>query len=163
MRSGYIGGAFELLCRRYYEQPENERRSRLLTKGQWSEVSKEFRALVDSLSERETLKESKGDLERIRDRFGELNSVSMTRLKQQFLGDLGLSFGNAEEQALKARNDAAHANDGGGDDFETLRAYRASHTLLARAVLKSLGVSVRYFDYSSDGYPDRKLEEAQRS
>lgn len=161
MKAAYVGGAFEQLCRSFYDQPKNKRESQVMQSDEWKEVKAGFEELVETLSQTETLKNAKDKLTKIRTGFSNLNSVSMTKQKMSFLDHLGLTHGEAEMEALKARNDAAHAND--TEDVKSLRAYRASHTLLARVLLKLLSVSVQYFDYSSFGYPVRPLEEAQRS
>src|SRR5207249_395894 len=119
---GYVGAAFELLPRGYYELPENKARSRLLSKPQWRQVAE---ALVTALA---VLKQTNAtmaeQLASIEQGLTGLNKVSGSRLNSIFLTELGLRTGDTERRALQARNDAAHANRLETSDFEALRAYR---------------------------------------
>ena len=162
MAAGYVGAAFEILRRGYYKRPENESRSRLLPSSQWSAVAKRVSEAIDSSMEFECCKSFRNELDDLKSRFSGLNDVSGSRLNRLFLSDLGLKFGDTEEMALAARNDAAHANRvDPSENFASLRAYRAAHTLFARGLLTILGGYVRYFDYSTFGFPVRDLSEAQ--
>ena len=161
MASGYVGAAFELLVRGYYERPENTSRSKLMPKPQWKEVSSALRASLETLKERTNVPaETLGAVDSAIVSGG-LNRVSGTRLNTMFLTDLGIDIGDIERGALQARNDAAHANRLEMSDFEALCAYRALHTLFARAFFRLLGVDVRYIDYSTEGFPVKELEERQ--
>ncbi len=162
MAAGYVGAAFEMLRRGYYERPENESRSRLLPRPRWAELAKKLDATIDSLAQGEDWKDLLGEVAALRKRLPGLNDISGSRLNLLFLKDLDLNYGGAEDRALGARNDAAHANQlDPADNFERLRDYRAAHTLFARGLLAILGVEVRYFDYSSRGYPARDLAQPQ--
>lgn len=166
MASGYVGAAFELLCRGYYKLPANESRSRLFPNRLWEAVAKHFNTAVDGLTPSEDTLEDRNrlaeDLAEVKKRVGSLNAVSGSRLNLLFLTDLGLNFGDTERRALAARNNAAHAKQMAPPaPFATLEGYRALHTLFARALFALLGVPVRYFDYSSDGFPVREVTQGQ--
>ena len=108
------------------------------------------------------MREFSDEIQEIERRLAELNKVSGTKLSKLFLSDLHLQYGVAELQALQARNDAAHAVPfNSAEAFEKLRSYRALHTLFARVLFRLLNVQVYYFDYSTVGYPLRRLETQQ--
>jgi len=162
MAAGYVGAAFEIIRRGYYRLPENEARSRRLSPKAWALVLKSLRTQMDTLCLDDDLKQYASDLEKVKARLGELNQISGTRLNALFLEDLKLGYGDVEEKALHARNDAAHANPLGPEDYvSVLSGYRALHTLLARVVFAALRVDVQYFDYSALGFPNRRLAEHQ--
>lgn len=162
MAAGYVGAAFEVIRRGYYNQPENEPRSRLMPKERWQTVGKEMQRLLSDISKTDALQGYTVELQEIERRFAELNKVSGTRLNRLFLTDLALQHGETEMQALQARNNDAHALPfNTAEAFEKLRSYRALHTLFARALLRMLSAQVFYFDYSSLGHPLKRLEEKQ--
>ena len=164
MAAGYVGAAFEVLRRRFYEHSENEPRSRLFPAPQWTAIAQKLDDAITTLEHFQDCKDLTDKLAHLRNRLPGLNAVSGSRLNELFLTDLGLKFGAIEKVALAARNDAAHANEFAPDEgFEKLQAYRAAHTLFARCLLAILGGQVRYFDYSSRDYPDRDSSEAQGS
>lgn len=162
MAAGYLGAAFEILRRAFYEQPENKARSRLMPKDRWQLVGKEVRKLLADLAQGEALREFSNEIWEIERRLAELNKVSGTKLSKLFLSDLRLQYGDVELQALQARNDAAHALPfNPAEGFEKLRSYRSLHTLFARVLLRVLTAEVYYFDYSTVGHPLRRLETQQ--
>jgi|GEM_PF-2335776 len=162
MTAGYVGAAFEIIRRGYYKLPENEARSRRFPPNAWALILKSLRTQMDTLCLDDSLKQCATDLDKVKARLGDLNQISGTRLNTLFLDDLKLGYGEVEEKALRARNDAAHANPLGPDDYvDVLSGYRALHTLLARAIFAVLRTDVRYFDYSAPGFPNRRLGEHQ--
>jgi len=162
MAAGYVGAAFEILRRGFYEQPENEARSRLMPKDRWQLVGKEVRRLFADLAQRETLSEYSDEIQEVERRLAELNKVSGTKLSRLFLSDLHLQYGDVEIKALQARNEAAHAmRFNTSEGFEKLWAYRALQTLFGRVLLRLLAAQVHYFDYSTVGHPLRALETQQ--
>lgn len=162
MAAGYTGAAFEILRRGFYNQPENEARSRLMPKEAWQFVGKEIRRVFGELASHVQMHEFSGELQEIERRLAELNKVSGAKLSKLFLADLQLQYGDIEIQALNARNEAAHAVPfGAAEGFEKLQSYRALHTLFARALLRLLAVEVYYFDYSALGHPPQRLETRQ--
>lgn len=162
MAAGYLGAGFEILRRSYYEQPDNEKRSRLMPKDRWQIVGRGIRDLFASLAHRESLSDLSNELHEVEIRLGELNRVSGKKLSKLFFADLGLQYGEIEERALQARDDAAHAMPYNvTEGFEKLKAYRALQTLFARVLLRLLSAQVYYFDYSAEGHPLRRIHEQQ--
>ena len=75
---------------------------------------------------------------------------------------IGLSVGNIEKKALKARNKMAHSSIGEANDDDIkdiLRMTRAYETLFHRIFLKTLGYNGDYIDYYSLGHPSRPINE----
>jgi hypothetical protein len=162
MVAGYLGSAFEVLRRQYYSQPMNEAHSRLLPRARWRALNSAMSELLDRMSSENEWKDVAPQLANVKSRFSTLNEISGTKLNLLFLGDLKLEHGEVEENALLARNDAAHANPlDHASNETTLRRCRALHTLIARVVFSLLNIDVAYFDYSSVGHLTRPLADKQ--
>ncbi|MCX4240152.1 hypothetical protein [Paraliomyxa miuraensis] len=163
MAAVYVGAAYEVLRRAHYKRPENEPRSRLLPKDQWRSLSRAMRdAAMSSPDYDESHRGEGGALGALLSKIGILNEVSGIKLNLLMLDDLGLGHGEIEKSALAARNDAAHANPiAPGEEHDVLKRYRALHTLVARVLFSILGMTVNYRDYSSAGFPFRRLAEEQ--
>lgn len=162
MAASYLGGALEILRRSFYEQPENESRSRLMPKESYRYLGKEVRRVLAELAQQESLRAFSNEIQEIERRMAELNKVSGTKLSKLFLSDLGLEYGETELGALQARNLAAHAQPfTAAEAFEVLRSNRALQTLFARVLLRLLDAPVHYFDYSTLNHPLRQLATQQ--
>lgn len=162
MKAAYVGAAFEVLRRGYYARPENEDRSRRLPKDRWKKINKNIGELLSGLAATDEWMAVSDELQAVKSRVGNLNEISGSKLNSLFLDDLGLEHSVIESDALQARNDAAHANRLGPDDYaSTLRHYRALHTLFARCLFSLMEVDTAYIDYSSLEHPHRPLPTMQ--
>jgi hypothetical protein len=160
MAAGYVGTALEFLVRGYYEQPQNELRSKLLSNTVFSELLLKMKETVKTSK---TLASNESDADKfevLSSKLASLTSVSGKKLTEMLLCDLGLENGEVEKRALKARARAVHA-DSSDRGFETLTDYRALHTLFARVVFRVLDLDATYVDYSSLNFPSRPLGEKQ--
>ncbi len=157
MAGGFLGAAFEILSRGYFEQPGTAERSKLLPRAEWTTLRLEMEALLEKAA---------GDrvkLDKIKNRLSNLNAESGTQQHLNFVEDLGFSDSkDAIRQAIAARNDAAHGN------FIEDTQWRATYiggkklqTLFARALLALTGSEMKYFDYSAVGFPVKDLKIAQ--
>ena len=74
-----------------------------------------------------------------------------------FFEEIGLPIGPGELAVVKARNVSAHGGGTGEDDIQhKLDLARGYQTLLNRVILRVLGCTDSYTDYSTRGHPERR-------
>lgn len=78
-----------------------------------------------------------------------------------FFEEIGLNIAEVENEALKGRNVMAHGSSGRSDEELWYLIYltRSYQTLFHRILLKILGYTGNYIDYSTEGWPERHIDE----
>jgi hypothetical protein len=77
-----------------------------------------------------------------------------------FFDEINLSIGEAEKEALKARNAMAHGDSSSHNDiYKLVKLTRVYETLFHRIILKLLGYEGHYIDRGTLGFPDRHIDE----
>ena len=84
---------------------------------------------------------------------------------EDFFKKLGLNIGAAEKKAMRARNKMIHSRvtaSGQEQIKDLVRLSFAYRTLFHRVMLKLLGYSGKYLDYTAEGLPlpEKEVEEA---
>jgi len=87
------------------------------------------------------------------------NNISIRERHEVMFREIGLPIGKIEQSALKGRNVVVHGALKSKDYEEMLILTRAYYSLLNRLMLKILKYDGFYIDYSTFGYPCRKINE----
>ncbi|QDG52069.1 hypothetical protein FIV42_15355 [Persicimonas caeni] len=88
------------------------------------------------------------------------HKISLTAQSRVLMEHLGLEFGDVEKAALSERNHPAHGRTYQDEHYDTLmRHVRAFQSLINRVILAVTEGADTYIDYSTDGFPERSLEE----
>ncbi len=87
------------------------------------------------------------------------NQIGSNERTTVFLQELGLTTGDVEKIVLRERNKVIHGFSGQRDYQQLHIRTMAYKTLINRIILKILGYNDLYIDYSTYGYPSRKMEE----
>lgn len=151
----HFGAAIEALLRRYVEAHEDVFATKLISdRPAWkafkAEVEKQIAALDISAENKALLIANLGSLNRTPHR------VVMDRV----LTHLGLRLGDAERNAWKRRDDAAHGNDAEtGGELELIRDNKLLGILFHRLLLRMTNASDTYQDYFTLGHMIRRLED----
>lgn len=87
------------------------------------------------------------------------NSISSADRVRKFLDGIHLPIGDVEKSVLIARNRFAHGSAAASSGREVFLSVstKAYETLISRAILKAIGYSGTYVDYSTYGFPERDL------
>lgn len=87
------------------------------------------------------------------------NAYNMTSNERipTFFEEIGLNIGEVENEALKGRNRMAHGSSSQLD--KELYLTRSYQTLFHRILLKILGYTGNHIDYSTEGWPERHIDE----
>jgi hypothetical protein len=97
----------------------------------------------------------------LRNKAADLNSAPRKLANERFFKSLSLEMGEAEQDAWKRRNDAAHGNETDPNSYRQLiRDIKLLKNVLHRIVLTISAASDYYIDYYSLNFPFRKLQEA---
>ncbi len=87
------------------------------------------------------------------------NQFGVNEKYEIFFEELGLKIGKIERDALRAKNVAAHGGRFSKDYQRLVNTCRAYETLFHRVMLRVLEFQGPYIDYSTYGFPTRKLDE----
>lgn len=122
-----------------------------------AEFTRETKSAFDSL--RKSAPSSRS-WEKILGRLEHLNKATIADKRNRFFDTLGMKTGPVEEAVIGARHKFAHG--GAVDSVDVKRLVviaRAYEALINRSLLKVLGFSGMYRDYSTKGFPLRDLSE----
>jgi hypothetical protein len=151
----HYGALIEALQRRYIDAHLADFPTRNIPDGkQWSA----FAAYVDQLIGKLDIPDpAKVQMQQ---NIGLLNQVPRKAQTDELLRHTGLILGKAENDAWKARHDAAHGNDtDDGDVRARIHSNRILRVMFHRMLLKITLGSDRYFDFTSLNYPLRGIDE----
>lgn len=91
-----------------------------------------------------------GDCKMIKDKFGELNRLSINKGFEVFFKEIGMEFSEVELGAIKARNNPVHGNDIDTETYRDLIIYTEVYQILVnRAILTLLGFEGLYHIHDS--------------
>lgn len=148
-----LAAALEGIMSTWFKSSKTKSKGKYLDDAAWSA------ALDAPLAALNTNLRAHSSAERIIRRVKAANHFGVNERFEQFFAELGLRVGDVEQDAIRARNKAAH-----GGTYER-SAYRqllnrtnAYRTLLHRTILKIIGWTGEYTDYSTYGYPVRPLD-----
>jgi len=152
-----IANGMEILANAWFKSERSRSKGTYLPKEEFSAlVEEEFANIADKLGDNSY----KDRL--LRKMRGANNRGSGERV-ELFFQELGLNIDTLEKKAIKARNKMIHGKitPTGQEQLEDLiRLSFAYRTLFHRVVLKILGYSGNYLDYTTEGLPERAVEEA---
>jgi len=152
-----IANGMEILANAWFKSERSKSKGTYLPEKEFSTlVEEEFANIADKLGEN-----SYKDL-LLRKMRGANNRGSGERM-ELFFKELGLNIGTLEGGAIKARNRMIHSRvtaTGQEQREDLIRLSFAYRTLFHRVVLKILGYSGNYLDYTTEGLPERAVEEA---
>ena len=151
-----IASGIEILARSWLESSQSDMRSVYMEKNEFEKLlEKELSAIEVRLG---TQKYRDRMIRRI---MGAYNMGSNEKLEFFFEG-INLPLGKIENEAMKSRNSMIHGSvDGSDSDFEHLvQLTDAYTTLFHRTILKILGYSGDYVDYSIEGWPTKIMNRA---
>lgn len=91
------------------------------------------------------------------------NQISISDKYQRFFQELSIESGNVEKEVISSRNKFAHGGAVKSNQSNyVVKAARAYETLINRCILKALGVSNHYIDYSEYDFPNRPIKDKLR-
>ena len=152
----HFGAAIEALQRRYMAANPTKIATKIISdRTVWTSFSDEIERAISALRLSE---ESKAAL---RQNVGSLNRVPQRAIAESLLREINIELGRDEAQAWKRRNDAAHGMEmEAGGELSLIEDTRLLKVIFHRMLLRITNGSDSYFDYSSAGFPIRKLHEA---
>jgi len=78
----------------------------------------------------------------------------------QFLDEIDIEIGDLESDAIESRNPMIHDSiEISGNEEEVIRSSFAYRTMFHRILLKILGYSGQYVDYTIEGWPEKDISE----
>lgn len=146
-----LATALDLLCTKYFEKIKNT----MLPKEKFKVIASEVETIFDKHLKDEEIKTA------MLTRFQNINNISMNKRHRSIFTDLDMSLSDFEQNALKSRNIAVHGKTGDIDAVDMTKKSSAFYLLVIRLLLKLLKVPF-YIDWSVQGTPVNKMEEAQK-
>lgn len=99
------------------------------------------------------------DKERILSRLKRANSLGANEKLAKFLNELKLPISDVEKHVMRIRNRIVHGSSGSSDGHALVHNMRAYRAFVNRVILKCLGYTGSYIDYSSSGFPERTIDD----
>lgn len=106
----------------------------------------------------ETALATNPDKDKILNRLKGANRFGTNEKFEIFLTELALPISEVEKYVIRARNRIVHGNSGTGDGHALVHNMRAYRAFANRVILKLLGHSGSYIDYSCSGFPERHID-----
>ncbi len=145
-----LSGALEYLMRRWYECVELNPETLIMDKA-------DFKKRVEPIKKvlKEQFKDTKYE-ERMQRTLCSMNRMSVNEKMKHFFEKIGMPLGDAEEEALGARNASAHGSFWVGErDYAKLhRSSVVYRCIISRVILILIGYDGKYIDYGSLGHPE---------
>ncbi len=153
-----LGAAIESIRTSFWESQEGKPGSLLIETSQWKKIKEQ---LLDAYSEAISGYEPKNDEHNIvRRKIEQLNQKSSNMQYDDFFYEINLPIDEVEKKALRERNRPAHGYRYSPEQYKSLNSnVRALRTLLNRIILKLIGGSDHYYDYSTYGFPIRSIDD----
>lgn len=151
----HFGALIEAMQRRYIDAHLADFPAKIIGEPQkWAVFATEAEQLIAKLEIPDPAKAQ------MRLNIGLLNQVHRKTQTDELLRRIGLTLGNAETDAWKARHDAAHGNDtDDGDVRARIHSNRILKVMFHRMLLKIILGSDVYFDFTSLNYPLRPIDQ----
>jgi hypothetical protein len=150
----HLANALESIMWAWFRSTKTKSRGKYLEDGAWGDALKgSLEAIGENIK-------AVPNADRLIRRVKGANNFGVNERFEHFFAELGLPVGEVELNAISARNKAAHGGTYDRSAYKKLldrtRAYR---TLLHRTMLKIIGWSGSYVDYSTYGFPNRNIDE----
>ncbi|WP_422448968.1 hypothetical protein [Thermoanaerobacterium sp. DL9XJH110] len=145
----------EILAKAWFKSNKSKTKGVYLSKKEFDELIEDGMKIIVTKLQRQKY----GDrmIRKISDAY------KMTQNEQLafFFEEIGLNIGEVENEALKGRNIMAHGSSSQSDEEISYLIYltRSYQTLFHRIFLKILGYTENYIDYSTEGWPERHIDE----
>ncbi|MBP3576549.1 MAG: hypothetical protein J6K15_00420 [Lachnospiraceae bacterium] len=147
-----IAGAMESIQKVWFKGQKSKTKAVYMDKDAYEEAISEF---VEQLEAKLGGCENKDKLLR---KILNCYQMGANEKYYTFLDELGLEYGDAEKECIKARNCFTHGDN--NDNYEeVIKHTKTMSLLLARSILKLLGYSGMYIDTSVLGYPRKHIDE----
>ncbi len=147
-----IAGAMESIQKVWFKGQKSKTKAVYMDKDAYEEAISEF---VEQLEAKLGECENKDKLLR---KISNCYQMGANEKYYTFLDELGLEYGDAERQCIKARNSFTHGDN--NDNYEeVIKHTKTMSLLLARSILKLLGYSGMYIDTSVLGHPRKHIDE----
>lgn len=150
-----IATGIEIMSNAWFKCNKSRSKGVYLDKEAWDElVTEDLNRIAKALGAHEYR-------ERMMSRLSNCNQMGGNERIEVFFREIGLKIGEAEKNAIKARNKMAHASSGDsrGKIEIIVRQTDTYRTLFHRVLLKLLEHTGTYTDYSTVGWPDHSLDE----
>lgn len=85
--------------------------------------------------------------------------MTQNEMLYSFFDEIDLQIGDVENQALRGRNKMSHGHSSKEDNDYNVYLTFAYRTFFNRIILKILGYDGMYIDYSTEGWPERHIDE----
>ncbi len=147
-----LSGALERMMKKWYSEMEKNPETVLMDK---KEFSKRISPILEIVG-----KQFEGTRygERMKNSLINMNRMSVSEQFTYFFNGIGLAIGEAEKEALRARNLSAHGSHRGDENFHNqIILSRVYECIIVRVVLKLLGYEGAYVDYGTLGYPEKDI------
>jgi len=154
-----IASGIEILAKAWFKSEGSKERRTYLPKKKFSAlIEEELASIADKLGDNP-------NKERILRKIQSANNRGSGETVEDFFKKLGLNIGAAEKKAMRARNKMIHSRvtaSGQEQIKDLVRLSFAYRTLFHRVMLKLLGYSGKYLDYTAEGLPlpEKEVEEA---
>ncbi len=145
--------ALEAIVNRWFEHSGSVSRGMILSENDFDEIKGVFEDALKSSSVNQT------HIKRIIPRFNRLNELGATQKLFTFFNEIALPISEYDKSVINCRHRFAHGARYSNSIEPLLEASRALATLLNRVILKLVGFSGEYIDYSTIGFPSRTLDE----
>jgi hypothetical protein len=120
---------------------------------------KDFEALTQgAFSSIETALGTNPDKDKILGRLKGVNRFGTNETFVVFFNELGLPISDVERYVIRIRNRIVHGNAGANDGHALVHNMRAYRAFVNRVLLKCLGYSGNYIDYSCSEFPERDID-----
>lgn len=150
----YLSMAMETLMAAWFKSAESKTKGVYLAEEEFSSIAEEpFKLLGTKLAGKEYS-------DRIMRRARQSNNMGVNERYEFFFNEIDLPVTEFEPSVIKSRNRFAHGAIGDREEYQKLsNAIRAYQALFHRVMLKLLGYTGSYIDYSTYDFPERPLDE----
>ena len=106
-----LAASLESITKKWLKSENSKRKTTIIDKSEYKHQIKEIKSLfLEKFSEHKPLI----------DKFNQLNTVSINKSFERFFEEIGMEIGEIEHEAINSRNNPAHGNDIGTEDFHDL-------------------------------------------
>lgn len=149
-----MANGIEILIKYWFKSQKSKSKGIYLSKGEFETITKE---------EFDKIESKLADLpfrEKIMNKLKDCYKMSLTDQLRFFFEEIGLPLGETEQKAIRCRHKMIHSsvNMGPSEIQEIIRLSFAYRCLVHRTVLKILGYTGPYVDYSMTGFPEKQID-----
>ncbi len=150
-----MANGIEILSKYWYKSKKSKLKGIYLAKDKFDSITQEEFEKIEINLEKSIFKE------KIMNKLKSCYSMTLTDRLKFFFSEIDLKIGDMEQEAINCRHKMIHSNVLTGDrEIEKIiRLSYAYRCLFHRTLLKILGYSGKYIDYSMSGLPEKPIDD----